>query len=104
MAAQKRKRRSEQVTEIASSPHPAPSDSHQADSADRQRFTVWDYLFVNLFFWVFCWIQRHVAEYLNGDDMGLDFFFYTMAAGFTVVSVVAFIHDLLTGEVVKEPD
>lgn len=104
MAAQKRKRRPVQAKENSLPAHPAPTDSQQAVPSDRQRFTAWDYLFVNLFFWVFCWVQRHVAEYLNGDDMGLDFFFYTMAAGFTVVSVVAFIHDLLTGEVVKEPD
>ena len=101
MAGQKRKRRTERPSE---SQEPLPDSQEKTDSADHQRFTAWDYVFVNLFFWVFCWLQRTVAAYLNKDDMGLDFFFYTMALGFTVVSIVAFIHDLLSGEVVKDPE
>ena len=101
MAGQKRKQLAEQPNENQRS---SPDTQGKADSVDPQRFTAWDYVFVNLFFWVFCWLQRTVAAYLNKDDMGLDFFFYTMALGFTVVSIVAFIHDLLSGEVVKESE
>jgi hypothetical protein len=104
MAGQKRKRRSVQLPETPTSSPETQTEEEQPVSPNHQRFTVWDYLFVNLFFWVFCWLQRTVAEYLNGDDMGLDFFFYTMAAGFSLVSLVAFIHDLLSGEVVSESE
>jgi len=101
MAREKRKRRAEQSNEGVK---PSAETQKKTDSTDHPRFTAWDYVFVNLFFWVFCWLQRTVAAYLNKDDMGLSFFFYTMALGFTVVSIVAFIHDLLSGEVAKESD
>ncbi len=102
MVAQKRKRRAAPPTETQEQ-ESKPSEK-PALPPTHQRFTIWDYVFVNLFFWVFCWLQRTVAGYLNGDDMGLDFFFYTMAIGFTVVSIVAFVHDLLSGEIAKEPE
>ena len=102
MVAQKRKRRAAPPTETREQ-ESKPSEK-SALPPTHQRFTIWDYVFVNLFFWVFCWLQRTVAGYLNRDDMGLDFFFYTMAIGFTVVSIVAFVHDLLSGEIAKEPE
>ena len=104
MAGQKRKRRPVQPAKTPPSTPDTQAEETQAVSSGHQRFTFWDYLFVNLFFWVFCWLQRTVAAYLNQDDMGLNFFFYTLAAGFSLVSVVAFIHDWLSGEVVNESD
>lgn len=104
MAGQRRKRRAARLTETPTPPAETEAKEEPPASPSRQRFTGWDYLFVNLFFWVFCWLQRTVAEYLNGDDMGLSFFFYTMAGGFTVVSIVAYVHDLLSGEVTSESE
>ncbi|HOE11853.1 MAG TPA: hypothetical protein PLQ35_10995 [bacterium] len=101
MSKQKRKKRAEQPIE---SREAVPKAREKAGPVSHQRFTAWDYLFANLFFWVFCWLQRTVAAYLNGDDMGLSFFFYTMALGFTIVSIVAFIHDLLSGDIVQETE
>jgi len=104
MAGQRRKRRAVQLTETATPAAETQEKKQPPVSSGRQRFTFWDYLLVNVFFWVFCWLQRTVAEILNGDDMGLNFFFYTMAAGFTAVSIVAFVHDWLTGEDIGESE
>ena len=101
MAAQKRKRRTEQNSDTQDL---SPQPEEIAQTVRHQRFSAWDYLFVNLFFWVFCWLQCIVAAYLNKDDMGLRFFFYTVAVGFTVVSIVTFIHDLFSGEIAKESE
>ncbi|HPA46398.1 MAG TPA: hypothetical protein PLZ55_04620 [bacterium] len=101
MSRQKRKKRADQPIESRDT---ALEAQENTGPVSHQRFTAWDYLFANLFFWVFCWLQRTVASYLNGDDMGLSFFFYTMALGFTIVSIVAFIHDLLSGDIVQETE
>lgn len=72
---------------------------HPSQAIDsRVRFRPWDYLIVTVFMWLLCFIQRHVAAWWIGEDVGLDFFFYTIATTFTLVAIFTFIHDLFYPE------
>lgn len=66
------------------------------------RFQPWNYLIINVFFWLFCFVQRHLAAWWIGEDVGLNFFFFTIACAFTLVSVFTFVHDLFYPEPAEE--
>ncbi len=92
----KRGRRSPRVEPAVAEPQTTTSEV-QAE-VRLKRFRPWDYLFINIFFWLFCFVQRHLAAWWIGEDVGLDFFFYTIATAFTLVSIFTFIHDLFYPE------
>ncbi len=91
------RRGTRQVVAPQEPPRPVEQESAQPGT----RFSPWEYLIVNVFFWLFCFVQRHLAAWWIGEDVGLDFFFYTIASAFTLVSIFTFVHDLFYPEPIE---
>lgn len=63
------------------------------------RFYIWDYIVVCVFFILFCYLQKYVALKLLGEEQivkwSLNFFFDTLWKGFVIVAVLVGLHDFL---------
>ena len=57
------------------------------------RFTLWEYVILNLLFWAFCVLQYAVVRVVTHEKLGLGFFFLSLALGFTVVSIISWCFD-----------
>jgi len=62
------------------------------------RFTFAEYLVAVIFFWVFCGATFLVTYAWTGETIGMPFFFLALCAGFSVVAVFSWLHDLLYRE------
>lgn len=57
------------------------------------KFTVRQYVLMNLLFLAFCVIQLLLARYFIRETRGLYFFFGLLASGFAAVSVFDYLYD-----------
>lgn len=72
----------------------AGAQSKEVQAKPDSRFTFGEYLILNLVFWVFCLLQYVVVFLVTDEDLGLKFFFFALASGFTLVSVFSWCFDM----------
>ena len=65
------------------------------DSEHEPLFPIRGYIWLNVFFWVFCAIEVLVVRWWLEDIQGVIFFFLLLAIGFTVVSIYDCLYDRL---------
>ena len=70
-----------------------PGKDFVAEESDLERFSAFQYLAVNVGFWIFCIVNYYVAKWFMGEGTGLVFFFSVLSVGFTVACVISYLHD-----------
>ena len=72
--------------------------------ADRERFSAFQYLVVNLAFWIFCIVNYWVAKWFMGEGTGLVFFFSVICVGFTAACMISYLHDRFYEDDLPNPE
>jgi len=78
---------------------PAVNDSPERkptiriEETDLERFSAFQYMAVNVGFWIFCIVNYFVAKWFMGEGTGLVFFFSVLSIGFTAACVISYLHD-----------
>jgi len=67
-----------------------------------ERYTITEYIIVNVIFWAFCIIQALLISLITKESFrecrGIVFFFGSLMIGFTVVSIFSWLHDIFYKE------
>ncbi|MCA9439819.1 MAG: hypothetical protein KC964_03365 [Candidatus Omnitrophica bacterium] len=89
MAKGKGKQKSENQTPPSEEKNPVliPEES------DPERFSAFQYMAVNVAFWIFCMVNYYVAKWFMGEGTGLVFFFSVISVGFTAACIISYLHD-----------
>lgn len=65
----------------------------ELDQEDIKLFPLKGYFILNIVFYMFCLIHVFIVHKAGGQTRELIFFFSTIAAGFSIVSVFDFVYD-----------
>ena len=101
MAKGKGKQKSEKQTA------PEPKESQPvviAEENDLERFSAFQYLAVNVAFWIFCVVNYFVAKWFMGEGTGLVFFFSVLSVGFTAACIISYLHDRFYEDDLPDPE
>ncbi len=75
-----------------------------AVESDLERFSAFQYLAVNVAFWIFCIVNYFVAKWFMGEGTGLVFFFSVLSVGFTVACIISYLHDRFYEDDLPNPE
>ncbi len=74
------------------------------EESDQERFSAFQYLVVNVAFWIFCVVNYFVAKWMMGEGTGLVFFFSVLSIGFTAACVISYLHDRFYEDDLPSPE
>lgn len=99
------KGKGKQKIESPGSPEPVVSESVSLpEESDLERFSAFQYLVVNVAFWIFCIVNYFVAKWFMGEGTGLVFFFSVMCIGFTAACMISYLHDRFYEDDLPNPE
>ena len=84
-----------------------PKENNQTvvvQESDQERFSAFQYLAVNIAFWIFCIVNYFVAKWFMGEGTGLVFFFGVLSVGFTAACIISYLHDRFYEDDLPNPE